>query len=100
MSKTSKIIFSILEKILLAVEWLLAIRFILRILGASEAAWIVRVFYDITYFLVAPFQGIFPDWSIGSGMIVDWVTVSAVVAYAIVYFVIHDVYHHTYKSKA
>ncbi len=99
MSKTSIVIFSILEKVLLFVEWILAIRFTLRILGASEVAWIVRVFYDVSYFLIAPFQGIFPDWKIGAGMVVDFVTVSAIVAYAIVYFVIHNVYFHQKKGK-
>jgi hypothetical protein len=99
MSKTSKVIFSVLEKALIFIESVLAIRFTLRLLGASEAAWIVRVFYDVSYFLISPFQGIFPDWKIGAGMVVDWVTVSAVIAYAIVYFVIHNVYFHEKTGK-
>lgn len=94
MSKTSHIIFTVLEKALLVVEWLLAIRFTLRLLGASEAAWIVRVFYDVTYFIIAPFEGIFQNWNLGSGMVVDWVVFSAIIAYLIVYFVIKNVYFH------
>ena len=99
MSKTSQIIFTILEKALLVVEWVLVIRFTLRLLGASEAAWIVHVYYELTYFLSAPFVGIFPNWDIGAGMMVDWVIFSAIVAYAIVYFVIKNVYFHEKKGE-
>jgi hypothetical protein len=99
MNKRSKQIFNFLEKVLILIESVLAIRFTLRLLGASEAAWIVRVLYGISYSLVSPFQGIFPDWKIGAGMVVDWVTVSAIISYAIVYFVIHNVYFHEKTGK-
>ncbi len=98
MSRASQIIFTVLEKALLVIEWLLVIRFTLRLLGASETAWIVHTYYGLTYFLIAPFVGIFPNWNIGDGMVVDWVIFSAIVAYLIVYFVIKNVYFHEKKE--
>jgi hypothetical protein len=54
------------DRIILAIWWvvgfidtIIAIRFVLKLLGASTQSAFVRFMYDITAVLVAPFHGIF-----------------------------------------
>ena len=64
------------------VELLLALRFVLELLGANSGAAFVAWVYSASGNLVAPFAGAFPSISIGTGLI-DIPTVLAMIAYAI-----------------
>jgi uncharacterized protein YggT (Ycf19 family) len=58
---------------------LIAIRFVLKMLGASQQAEFVAFMYNVTAPLVAPFRGIFPDTAQGFNVF----EASALVAIAI-----------------
>src|SRR5687768_6999976 len=70
-------------------ETLLLFRFIFRLSGASPASPFVRMIYDFSGMLVAPFRGIYPQLGFERAAL-EWVTlvamvVWAIIAYAIVY---------------
>ena len=64
------------------VTTLLAIRFVLRLLGASTQSGFVTLIYTLTDGLVAPFRAIFP--TAGIGATVDIAALVAIVVYALV----------------
>ncbi|MDQ6772758.1 MAG: YggT family protein [Candidatus Dormibacteraeota bacterium] len=65
------------------VDVLLAIRFFLKLLGASTASAFVTFLYGITAPLIAPFQGIFGTPAAG-GSIVEPATLVAIVVYSLI----------------
>jgi uncharacterized protein YggT (Ycf19 family) len=65
------------------IELLLAIRLILELLGANPGASFIAWIYNASYGLVAPFQGAFPSISLGGNSVIDFSTVLAMIAYAI-----------------
>ncbi len=56
----------------------------LEFLNANPAATVVKYFYEITGFFTAPFNAIFPATQL-FGRMVDLVTLSAVIAYWILF---------------
>lgn len=64
------------------VTTLIAIRFVLRLLGASIQSGFVSLLYGLTDPLVAPFQAIFPKISTGSA--VDIAALVGIVVYALI----------------
>ncbi len=91
MNRIVKFIFGLLEKILILAESLLGVRFILRFLNASSGAEVVRLFYSLTDFLIAPFKGIFQNVVIAGGT-VDLVVLSAMIAYAFAFLVLRAIF--------
>jgi YGGT family len=65
------------------VEVLLAIRFILLLLGASEASGFVRLIYGLSQPFVLPFQGIFGVPSF-DGSVIEWSSLVGIVVYLLV----------------
>jgi hypothetical protein len=65
------------------IDALIAIRFILLLLGANRDAGFVDFIYGITGGLVAPFTGIFGQPTFGSFMF-DWSSVLAVIVYTLI----------------
>ncbi|RWZ78223.1 MAG: YggT family protein [Candidatus Microsaccharimonas sossegonensis] len=65
------------------VDALLAIRFILMLLGANQASGFVDFVYVITGGLVAPFVGIFGQPSYGMFMF-DWSSILAIIVYSLI----------------
>jgi hypothetical protein len=65
------------------VEAILGLRFIFRLLGASEASSFVRFLYDISYPLMHPFLGIFTDPALGHGSVFEVSTLIAMLIYAL-----------------
>ncbi len=65
------------------VEVLLGLRFLFRLLGASEASGFVRFLYDLTYPLAHPFAGIFTDPAIGNSGVFELSTLIAMLIYAL-----------------
>ena len=62
---------------------LIAIRFILLLLGANQSAGFVDFIYGITGILVAPFVGIFGEPTYGRFMF-EWSSVLAIVVYSLI----------------
>ncbi|MGB8644810.1 MAG: YggT family protein [Anaerolineae bacterium] len=73
--------------ILVFVEGLIAIRFILRLLGANASAGFAQLIYGITAPLVAPFVGLFgtPRFD---GSVFEFTSLVAMVVYALVAWLI------------
>ena len=65
------------------VEALLALRFVLLLLGASEASAFVRLIYGLSQPFVLPFQGIFGEPSLG-GSVIEWASLVGIIVYMLV----------------
>lgn len=77
-----RMVLRILDLLIGIVEFLLGLRILLRLLGASESgftAWL----YSLTDQLLAPFFGIFPSYALSGGYVVEFSTLFAMFAYAI-----------------
>jgi uncharacterized protein YggT (Ycf19 family) len=64
---------------------LLAIRFVLLLLGANPASAFVALMYGLTQPLTAPFQGIFGEPTVGAS-VVEWASIVAMICYGLVGF--------------
>jgi hypothetical protein len=62
------------------VEALLAIRFVLLLLGANEASGFVRLIYGLSQPFVLPFQGIFGVPSF-DGSVIEWSSLVGIIVY-------------------
>lgn len=69
------------------VEALIAIRFVLRLLGANPSAGFAQFIYGITNFLVAPFFGLFGNPSY-DGSVLELTSLTALVVYALLAWLI------------
>lgn len=69
--------------ILGAIEALLAIRFILKLLGANPAAGFTSFIYDVSYVFVAPFLNVFQVTQAQSSVL-EWTTLLAMVVYYLI----------------
>lgn len=66
------------------IEALLAIRFVLKALGANAEAGFAQLMYGVTAPLVAPFSGLFGTPQAASGAVLEVHTLIALVIYALV----------------
>jgi YggT family protein len=66
------------------IEALLAIRFVLKALGANAEAGFAQLLYGVTGPLVAPFSGLFGTPQAASGAVLEVHTLIALVIYALV----------------
>jgi YggT family protein len=69
------------------IELLLAVRFVLKALGANPNAGFAEFIYGITAPLVAPFLGLFPSPAT-NGMVIEPGTIVALIVYPIVGWII------------
>ncbi len=69
------------------IEVLLAIRFVLRLLGANAQAGFAQLIYGVTAPLVAPFQGLFGTVQ-SEGSVLESASLVALVVYALVAWLI------------
>lgn len=65
------------------IEGLIAIRFILRLLGANSASAFGSFIYNVTAPLIAPFSGLFSDPSLGSNSVLELSSLVAIIVYAL-----------------
>lgn len=70
------------------VEFALAGRLVLELLGASTSSPFVEWVYTVTDALVQPFAGAFPALSVGSGSMIDVVAIFAMIGYAVIGLVV------------
>jgi YGGT family len=66
-----------------AVNILILIRFVLLLLGASDASPFVGLVYGMSRGFVAPFSGIFAEPTLG-GSVFEWAALVAIIIYALV----------------
>ena len=66
-----------------AIEALLAVRFVLLVLGANEASGFVRLIYALSRPFVLPFQGIFGEPTLGASVL-EWASLVGIIVYALV----------------
>ena len=79
----------ITKAIIGTMEAFLGVRFILKILGASQQALFVRWIYSISDSILEPFFGMFPSPSIGPNFVIEVNTIFAMMVYIVVgYFFI------------
>jgi len=69
--------------ILCALEIILLLRFIFRLLGASQSSGFVVFLYNLSHVFVAPFNGIFNDQGLGSS-VVEASTLVAMLIWALI----------------
>lgn len=65
------------------IDVLIAIRFVLLLLGANQSAGFVNFIYSITNVLVAPFVGIFGQPTLGQ-FTFEWSSILAVIVYSLI----------------
>jgi hypothetical protein len=65
------------------VEVLLALRFVLKLLGARSASFVAWV-YGATQAFVAPFSSAFPNYTFGGGFTLELTTLFAMLAFALI----------------
>jgi YggT family protein len=72
------------------IEALIAIRFVLKVLGANPAAGFASFIYNITYPLILPFIGLFGTPQAG-GSVLELHSITALIVYALVGWLIAKV---------
>ena len=65
------------------IEFMLAFRIVLLLLGASSSSQFVAWVYGVTDSLIGPFSGAFANWNIG-GMVLDISALFAMIGYVII----------------
>ncbi len=75
--------YQVIWYILGIIESLLIIRFILRLTGARTASGFVRMIYDLTLPLIAPFRGIYPTVNV-EGAYFEAITIVAMIIYLLI----------------
>ena len=77
-------ILTLSDTILGIIEFLLSLRVLLKLLGASSDAPFVRWVYETTSPLLAPFEGMFPTSTLPVGLVLEISTLFALITYAFV----------------
>jgi len=91
LAKTSSIISWIIRRFLSFIEFFLFLRLALKFLGASSKSLAVSLIYKYSYILVEPFEFIFPNIYWPKGYLIEIATISAMIGYFLVAFVIFRV---------
>lgn len=86
-SKEYMLVRRILYFVLDLIEISLAVRFLLRLLGANSGSQFVQFVYEVTHPFMVPFLGIFPSLQVSRG-IIDWSTLLAMTVYAVLAYLI------------
>lgn len=83
-------IYHVVNFIVGLIQIILALRFILRLLGANPASGFTQFVYDISAPLMAPFVGIFGS-SVTEGSVVEWSVLVAMAVYALISYIVLQV---------
>jgi uncharacterized protein YggT (Ycf19 family) len=84
-------IFTVSDLIIGLIEFLLTLRLLLKLLGASASAPFVQWIYATTSPLLAPFEGMFPTSTLPVGFILEVSTLFALISYAFLGVLIESV---------
>lgn len=82
-SYPSLMVLRVINVVLSIIEFLLALRIVLELLGASASSQFVAWVYAVTDALIGPFASAFPNWSVG-GFVIDVSAIFAMIGYAII----------------
>lgn len=82
------IISRLIIKLFFLFEFFLFLRLLLKFFGASQRAIVVKLIYKWSNFFVSPFNFIFPNIYWPKGYFIEVATISAMVGYVILVFVI------------
>src|SRR5688572_20158357 len=77
-------ILTLTDTILGIIEFLLSLRLLLKLLGASANAPFVQWVYETTKPLLAPFEGMFPTSTLPVGLVLEISTLFALITYAFI----------------
>lgn len=83
-------IHSIVNILLIIIEFLLTLRFIFIFFQLNSRTPFVSWIYDNTAVLVSPFARILPNWYLG-GLVVDFTTLAALLVYSLIGYLILDI---------
>lgn len=84
----TKILSKAINVILSIVELFLGLRLILKLFGASVGAPFVRWIYNTSDSLLQPFRGMFPSPNLDDFIIIEFSTMFAMIAYALLAWVL------------
>ena len=80
-------VWQVIWMVLGIIEGLIAIRFILRLLGANPAAGFAQFIYGLTGLIIAPFIGLFPSPTY-QGSVLETTSIVAMIVYALLAWLI------------
>lgn len=99
MSFPKKTVIDFIKYLLGFFELFLGLRLVLRLLGANPTTPIVELLYLITSVINAPFKGIFSNIELRSGGVFDLVTITAMVGYPIIVYLLIEFLNLVVKEK-
>lgn len=79
-----RVITRIIDIFIGGISLLLALRIVLRLLGASPSSNFVAWLYETTGRLILPFEGMFPALTFGTASALEFSTLFALIAYAFI----------------
>jgi YggT family protein len=82
------------------IEFALAIRIVLELLGASTSSQFVAWLYSITASLMGPFVGAFPGIYLGYSSFIDVNAILAMIAYAIIGWLVIRILSFVFSSMS
>jgi uncharacterized protein YggT (Ycf19 family) len=97
---TSRIVLYLTNVIISIIEFLIGLRIVLKLLGASTSSEFVSWLYDTTQPLLAPFEGMFPSPAIDGLFLIEFSALFALLVYAFIGYLITElVAELTYMSE-
>jgi len=87
LSKVYSVFLSSLSKFFLFLQFFLFLRLLLKFLGANPETLVVSIIYEYSDVLISPFNLIFGDIYLWD-LLIEMSTISAMIGYAIVMFII------------
>lgn len=97
-SMFKKYILTLSDAILGIIEFLLSVRILLRLLGASTKAPFVQWVYETTKPLLSPFEGMFPTSNLPLGVTLEISTLFALITYAFIGLLLESAIYHLSNS--
>lgn len=90
---------TVIYGILSALEIILLLRFVFRLLGANTGNWFIQLLYGFTNPLVWPFHGIFNDPLTGSQSVFEFSTLIAMLIYALLAWAVVSLLNFVLRSR-
>ena len=81
-------LYQVIWFVLAVIEILIGFRIFLKFLGANPFSGFAGFVYGLSQPFVAPFSGIFPVSSAGTGSILEWSSILAVIVYGVIAWIV------------
>lgn len=78
----------LINSIIIFLEFIISFRIVFKMIGASANAAFVRWIYNISAYLINPFEGIFPNLNLGPS-IIEPATITAFIVFGVIGFAIN-----------